>query len=371
MFIRRGYSQPPPLFTQRHYSQITSNSILRLIQFTLNKSPHVGLVSSPTTVLDLTSIIPDTKSVYELFFNAKAQNLTIKGLLYKLQQNKRLESAKKHEYKYLLGSGLMLPAFSHPDPMRCYVTGTGLTHLGSTQARDQMHKTTSTIKTDSQKMFEMGLEGGKPPPGTPGIQPEWFFKGNGTILRGYGQSLSIPQYTTDGGEEPEIAICYLTGTDQSIHRIGFTICNEWSDHPMEKVNYLWLAPSKLRQCAIGPELLIMENFASFRGYCRILRNHEEIYNSGTLWTGEEHMSHSLENIEFHHFKHEIFRQPELACVHTLGTSKISFPNREVFREKDRIEIGFDGFGEPLVNWVHREEKSGKVEIKNQQYALNG
>jgi len=265
----------------------------------------------------------------------------------------------------------MLPSFSHPDPMRLYVTGTGLTHLGSTQARDQMHKTAHTHKTDSQKMFDMGVEGGKPPAGKIGVQPEWFFKGNGTILRGHGQTLSIPQFAEDGGEEPEIAICYITAPDQSIHRIGFTLCNEWSDHPMEKVNYLWLAPSKLRQCAIGPELVIMENFKSFTGYCKIMRNNAEIYNSGALLTGEEHMSHSLDNIEYHHFKHDIFAYPNIACVHTLGTSKISFPNRPQFKDQDKTEIGFEGFGEPLVNVVHREPKSNQpLKILNQQYSLH-
>jgi len=339
------------------------------VQFTGNNSARVGLVIPQYKVIDITSITPETKSVYDLFFNARSHNLTIKGLLYKLQHNKTLATAKHHSYKSLLTSGHILPSFGHPDPFRCYVTGTGLTHVGSTQARDQMHKTVTTIKTDSQLMFEMGLEKGKPPPGQIGVQPEWFFKGNGTSLRGFGQNLTIPQFTVDGGEEPEIAICYIITPEKSIHRIGYTICNEWSDHPMEKVNYLWLAPSKLRQCAIGPELIIMENFNSHRGYCKIIRNNREIYHSGELFTGENHMSHSLDNIEYHHFKHELFAYPNIACIHTLGTSKISFPNRGVFEEQDKIEIGFEGFGEPLVNSVHREPKSEAFHIKNQQYDL--
>jgi hypothetical protein len=253
----------------------------------------------------------------------------------------------------------MLPSFNHNDPYRCFVSGTGLTHVGSSQARDQMHKKDNSTKTDSQKMFEMGLEGGKPPKGQVGVQPEWFYKGNGTILRGYGQSLSIPSFTKDGGEEPEIAICYFVTPNRRIHRIGYTLCNEWSDHVMEKVNYLWLAPSKLRQCAIGPELIIMDNFKSHQGFCRILRDKEEIYNSGPLLTGEDHMSHTLDNIEFHHFKHDIFLEPDVACIHTLGTSKISFPNRSTFKENDKIEVKFEGFGESLINTVHINTPSEK------------
>ena len=33
--------------------------------------------------------------------------------------------------------------------------------------------------TDSMKMFKWGVEGGKPAGSKPGMQPEWFYKGNG------------------------------------------------------------------------------------------------------------------------------------------------------------------------------------------------
>ena len=37
-------------------------------------------------------------------------------------------------------------------------------------------------------------------------------------------------------------------------RLGFALGNEYSDHVTERQNYLYLAHSKLRACAIGPEL---------------------------------------------------------------------------------------------------------------------
>ena len=47
-----------------------------------------------------------------------------------------------------------------------------------------MHKKTTEAAeetlTDSMKMFKMGLENGKPKAGEKGVQPEWFYKGNGT-----------------------------------------------------------------------------------------------------------------------------------------------------------------------------------------------
>jgi hypothetical protein len=63
-----------------------------------------------------------------------------------------------------------------------HLTGTGLTHLGSASARDAMHAKLAAgaeTLTDSMKMFRMGLEGGRPGPGAVGVQPEWFYKGNG------------------------------------------------------------------------------------------------------------------------------------------------------------------------------------------------
>jgi len=76
----------------------------------------------------------------------------------------------------ILAEGRALSPIDHPDPAHLYVTGTGLTHLGSAATRDAMHKAnqpaTDAPLTDSMKMFRMGLEGGKPKPGEVGVQPE-------------------------------------------------------------------------------------------------------------------------------------------------------------------------------------------------------
>ena len=55
------------------------------------------------------------------------------------------------------------------------------------------------------KMFRMGLENGKPKKGQTGVQPEWFYKGNGIMLTGPGRPLISPAFADDAGEEPEIA----------------------------------------------------------------------------------------------------------------------------------------------------------------------
>ncbi len=90
------------------------------------------------------------------------------------------------DLKAALAGGRVLAPIDHRDPAHMLVTGTGLSHLGSAEGRDKMHKDLAdTAKlTDSMKMFRMGLEGGKPAAGARGVQPEWFYKGDGSIVAG-------------------------------------------------------------------------------------------------------------------------------------------------------------------------------------------
>jgi hypothetical protein len=155
-----------------------------------------------------------------------------------------------------------LPPIDHPEPARCLVSGTGLTHLGSARDRQSMHAATTEELTDSMKMFRWGVEGGRPAPGKIGMAPEWFYKGTGTTLRAHGEPLEVPSYAEDGGEEAEIAGIYLIAADGTPRRVGMAGGNEFSDHRFEKKNYLNLAGSKLRTCALGPELVVDPEFQS-------------------------------------------------------------------------------------------------------------
>ena len=151
------------------------------------------------------------------------------------------------------------------------VSGTGLTHKGSAENRQSMHVSTDGTSTqsqvpsaqplsDSMKMFQIGLEGGRPAAGLIGAAPEWFYKGNGTILRAHGEPLVVPSYAEDGGEEAEIAGVYVIGPGGQPWRIGMCNGNEFSDHRYEKRNYLNLASSKIRTCSVGPELVVDPGF---------------------------------------------------------------------------------------------------------------
>ena len=262
-----------------------------------------------------------------------------------------------------LAAVVLLSPVDHPDPAHLIVSGTGLTHLGSAEGRDAMHKAVATgFATDSMRMFLMGESGGKPAEGEAGVQPEWFYKGDGSIIAAPGAPLAMPWFAEDGGEEPEIAGIYLIGEDGAPLRLGFALGNEFSDHVTERGNYLWLAHSKLRQAALGPELLLGELPPAVRGTSRILRDGAVLWEKPFL-TGEANMTHSLANLEHHHFKYARFRRPDDVHVHFFGTATASFADGVETQPGDVFEILADAFVLPLRNTLVRKQDTGTIRVR--------
>ncbi|MBO9669891.1 MAG: FAH family protein [Sphingobium sp.] len=248
----------------------------------------------------------------------------------------------------------LLAPIDHEDPAHLYLTGTGLTHLGSAEGRDKMHRAAQEAAnvTDSMRMFLEGVESGKPAAGEIGCQPEWFYKGNGSQLVGSGEALDMPEFAQDGGEEPELAGIYLIGPDGAPFRLGFALANEFSDHVTERHNYLWLAHSKLRKAALGPELLVGSLPQDVHGVSRITRGGQTVWEKPFL-SGEQNMSHSFANLEHHHFKYGLFRQPGDIHVHFFGTATLSFADGVRTQVGDVFEIEAAPFSLPLRNALVR------------------
>jgi len=248
----------------------------------------------------------------------------------------------------LAAAGRLLLPITHPDPAHLHLTGTGLTHLGSAATRDAMHtKANEENASDSMKMFRMGLENGKPS-NLPGVQPEWFYKGNGHMAVAPGAPLVSPAFALDGGEEPEVAGVYIIAGDGTPCRVGWTLANEFSDHVTERINYLFLAHSKLRNASFGPEILIGEVPQDIRGTSRIRRDGAVIWEKPFL-SGATNMSHSFANLEHHHFKYDLFCQPGDLHVHMFGTATLSFADGIKTQTGDIFEIEAPAFGLPLTN----------------------
>jgi hypothetical protein len=288
--------------------------------------------------------VEGVSSTYDLAMQAVAAGRTLAQQIEAagLGEDVDLEAAAKE-------GRLALP-ITHPDPAHFVVAGTGLTHLGSADGRDKMHKAAQSEEkpTDSMRMFLMGVEGGKPKAGEAGVQPEWFYKGNGSQLRPTGADLVSPSFALDGGEEPELAAIYLIGPDGTPFRVGFCLANEFSDHVTEKGNYLWLAHSKLRQASLGAELLIGDLPDHVEGTSRVIRGDAVIFEKPFL-SGEANMSHTIANLEHHNFKYDVFRAPGDLHVHFFGTATLSFSEGIKTEVGDVFEISAAPFKLPLVN----------------------
>ncbi|MEM7021265.1 MAG: AraD1 family protein, partial [Pseudomonadota bacterium] len=247
----------------------------------------------------------------------------------------------------------------------CLITGTGLTHLGSAQARDSMHEVTKqdmSELSDSMRMFRLGLEGGQIRGDQPGVAPEWFYKGDGSVAVAPGQPLTSPGFALDGGEEAEVAALYLIDDSGCPCRLGYALGNEFSDHVLERQNYLYLAHSKLRPCSFGPELLLGDLPGQVQGTVSVLRGEDRIWQAEWL-SGEGNMSHALANLEHHHFKYSLFRKPGDVHVHFLGAAVLSYTAGIKPLADDVFEIHSPTFGAPLRNPVAIAEDEGMVRVK--------
>ena len=257
-------------------------------------------------------------------------------------------------YDLVIAEKRLLPPLDHPDPAHMILSGTGLNHLGSAMARNAMHTQTDPAKkSDSLRMFELGLEGGKPAAGHIGSQPEWFYKGDGCWVVSPEQPLPMPPFALDGGEEGELTGLYIIGKTGRVLRVGFCLGNEFSDHVLERQNYLYLAHSKLRACSFGPEVLIADAPDTIvpndiQGTVRILRDGKIIWQD-TITTGEANMTNSITNMEHHHFKYAQFRNPGDVHVHFFGASALSVSAGIKTKVGDVFEVESALFGRPLRN----------------------
>ena len=324
---------------------------MHLVQIQNRSQRRVAVVHEPQLL-----VLREVDSTFVLEEKALNQGRALSQLVEDLVSDEALSYDDIYEGR---SDWKLLPPIDCPgEPQRVQVSGTGLTHLGSARDRQAMHVAAvaqnQAPMTDSMRMFEWGREGGRPNSGEIGIAPEWFYKGDGSIIQAPFGALSIPGYAEDGGEEAEVAAIYLVAANGIPWRIGMAAGNEFSDHVFERRNYLNLAGSKLRMCSIGPELVVDAKFDDVPGHVRILRNGKPIWEK-QVRTGESNMCHSLANLEHHHFKFPVHRQPGTIHVHFMGADCLSFGEGICLQAGDVTEIEFEEFGRPLRNTIATEE----------------
>lgn len=324
---------------------------MHLVQIATRTLRRVALVREPDLVL-----LREADSVFALAGKALSEGRRLSDIVGRLLSDDILSYDAIYDGQ---SEWKLLAPIDYPgQPQRVHVSGTGLTHLGSARDRQAMHAAQAAGEavqmTDSMRMFEWGRQEGQPAEGAIGIAPEWFYKGDGSIVQPPFGSLVIPGFAEDGGEEAEIAAVYLIAQEGTPWRVGMTAGNEFSDHVFERRNYLNLAGSKLRTCSVGPELVIDPKFDDVSGRVKILRNDQVIWEK-QIRTGELNMCHSLANMEHHHFKFPAHRQPGMVHIHFLGADSLSFGEGIQFQAGDITEVQFQNFGRPLRNTIVKEE----------------
>ena len=85
---------------------------------------------------------------------------------------------------------------------------------------------------------------------------------------------------------------------------------------------------------------------------RVVRDGVPIWSREFL-SGEANMSHTIANLEAHHFKYPLFRRPGDVHVHFFGTATNSFADGIETRPGDAFEVEVPVFGRALRNPLAR------------------
>ena len=179
--------------------------------------------------------------------------------------------------------------------------------------------------TDSMRMFQLGLEGGKTrAAGQIGVQPEWFYKGDGSCIVATGAAAGVaalrPRRRRGGGDRRPVR-------DRRRRRRRCAWASPWATSSpttswSARTTSTWRTPS----CAparSGRSCWSATLPPSIAARVRVLRDGNELWAAEFL-TGEANMSHTLANLEHHHFKYAIFRRPGDVHCHFFGAAVLSF-----------------------------------------------
>ena len=133
---------------------------LRLLQ---HRAPD-GTRSVIAAQGDRAAFVPGVDSVRALAARAIADGTSLADAVAACGEGATVDLAAEFE------AGHLIAPIDHEDPAHVVMTGTGLTHLGSAEGRDKMHREAAAVEkqTDSMRMFLEGVEGGKPAAGQVG-----------------------------------------------------------------------------------------------------------------------------------------------------------------------------------------------------------
>ena len=197
------------------------------------------------------------------------------------------------------------------DPAHLVVTGTGLTHSGAWRSwtlrtRSCPGGAGEAPLTDLRmRMFKLGPEGGVPAAGQQGIQPEWFYKGDGDSVW-WRPRRPCPTRLCPGWRRGSLRSWASIWDRAGRHRRTAGLRpwgNEFSDHVTEKFNLSLAGPFQAVAMPVrcpgtqGPAPCS----AAVTGSSRVRRGNDLVFDKPFL-SGEENMSHTIANLEAHQFQ---------------------------------------------------------------------
>jgi len=296
---------------------VASTRLVQIVHPSLGR--RVGLVDA-----DRLHLLSTYRSIYGFATAAIETGVKLRDLLSTDLSGIVLD----YEEVYALRSvWTFLPSFDHPrDPARCIISGCANAHQPFPDDRPSM--------------------------------PPWFYKGNGAHLRGHGEALTIPPFALSGAEEAELVGVYLIGAKGVPYRVGLTPGNEFADPALAAGDPFMLSHSKMRACAIGPELVLDASFDDARGSVRVEREATTIW-SRYVATGEAHTLFPLAELERRLFQYAAHRIPGDAHVHYLGGSVSSYGNG-VLDAGDQVVIEWQGYGRALRNLIEQGVDGAEV-----------
>ena len=210
--------------------------------------------------------------------------------------------------------------------------------------------------TDSMRMFQWGVEGGRPQKARSASRPSGSTRAmapSSALPSSHWRFRLTPKTAAKKPRSPASTIIDRDGTPC---RIGMVNGNEFSDHKFEKRNYLNLAGSKLRPCSLGPELVFEAEFDNVPGEVRIERAGSALWRKPDRKRRTEHVPQPCQP----------GASPLQVCgpsparhvhVHFFGADALSFGDGVALRDGDMAEVSFEGFGRPLRNPIHEDAKS--------------
>ncbi len=279
---------------------------MHLIQFTDERGSRAVAVTEGGT----TSVVNGATSVYALATEAIERGLDLRAAGDR-------EGSRRHRGQGQAGGARAgcWPRSTIPTRRICMSPAPALPISArprrATRCTSRTSRPPRRRSTDSMKMFRMGLEGGKPAPGEVGVQPEWFYKGNGSTVVAPGAADPVPglraRRRRGAGDRRHLRDRH--GRHARV-RVGFALGNEFSDHVTERRELPLPRPFQAaRLCSFGPELRVGDLPRRCRGHVRASCATAKVVWEKPFLSGEDNMSRTLANLEQHHFKYALFRQP--------------------------------------------------------------